>query len=95
MTTRQEAPINKNLLVWAREQAHLTIDEAVVRAAIKALKSKGLTAAERLELWERGDQNPTLHELEAIAKAYRRPLLTFFLSGPPRIETGLKDFRTV
>jgi len=95
MTTRQEAPINNSLLLWAREQAHLTIDEAVVRAAIKALKSKGLTAAKRLELWESGKQNPTLNELESIAKAYRRPLLTFFLSRPPRIETGLKDFRTV
>jgi Zn-dependent peptidase ImmA (M78 family) len=95
MPTRQEAPINHTILEWARKQTDFTPEQAVVRAGIKALKSRGLTAEERLVKWESGQEKPTLNELELIAKAYRRPLLTFFLSEPPRMETRLQDFRTV
>jgi Zn-dependent peptidase ImmA (M78 family)/transcriptional regulator with XRE-family HTH domain len=95
MPTRQEAPINHAILEWARKQTDFTPEQAVVRAGIKGLKSRGLTAEERLVKWESGQGKPTLNELELIAKAYRRPLLTFFLSEPPRIETRLQDFRTV
>lgn len=95
MPTRQEAPINNAILEWARKQTDFTPEQAVARAGIKGLKSRGLTAEERLVKWESGQEKPTLNELELIAKAYRRPLLTFFLSEPPRIETRLQDFRTV
>ena len=95
MPTRQEAPINHAILEWARKQTDFTHEQAVARAGIKGLKRRGLTAEERLAKWESGQEKPTLNELELIAKAYRRPLLTFFLSEPPRIETRLQDFRTV
>jgi len=92
---RQEAPVNRIVLEWARIRAGLTPKQAVARAGIKGLKRRGLDAEERLVRWEQGEERPTLNELELIAKAYRRPLLTFFLSQPPRTETGLQDFRTV
>jgi Zn-dependent peptidase ImmA (M78 family)/transcriptional regulator with XRE-family HTH domain len=95
MPTRQEAPVNHAILEWARKQTDFTPEQAVTRAGIKGLKSRGLTAEERLVKWESGQEKPTLNELELIAKAYRRPLLTFFLSEPPRVETRLQDFRTV
>ncbi len=94
MPMRQEAPINHIILEWARRQTDFTPEQAVMRAGIKDLKSKGLTAQERLVKWESGQEKPTLNELELIAKAYRRPLLTFFLSEPPRVVTSLQDFRT-
>lgn len=95
MSTRQEVPLNHHLLQCAREQADFTLEQAATRAGIKDLKSMGLSAKERLAIWERGEEKPTLNQLELIARAYRRPLLTFFLSEPPRMETRLQDFRTV
>jgi Zn-dependent peptidase ImmA (M78 family)/transcriptional regulator with XRE-family HTH domain len=95
MPTRQEAPVNHIILEWARRQTDYTPEQAVARAGIKGLKSRGLTAEERLVKWESGQEKPTLNELELIAKAYRRPLITFFLSEPPRVETRLQDFRTI
>lgn len=95
MPTRQEAPVNHTILEWARKQADFTPEEAVARAGIKGLKRQGLKAEERLVKWESGQEKPTLNELGLIAKAYRRPLLTFFLSEPPSMETCLQDFRTV
>jgi len=95
MATRQEVPINHNMLQWARRQADFNPNQVVARARIKGLKTRGLTAEERLAIWESGQEKPTLNELELLARAYRRPLLTFFLSEPPRVETGLQDFRTI
>jgi Zn-dependent peptidase ImmA (M78 family) len=95
MPIRQELPINNHILLWAREQTKFSIDDVVARAKIKDLKNKGISAKERLMFWESGKENPTIGELELIAKAYRRPLLTFFLPNPPMIETRLQDFRTI
>ncbi|MBI2861165.1 MAG: ImmA/IrrE family metallo-endopeptidase [Chloroflexi bacterium] len=93
--TRQEAPINYAILKWARKQTDFTPEQAAARARIRGLERRGLTSEERLVKWESGEEKPTLSELELIAKAYRRPLLTFFLSEPPRAETRLQDFRTI
>lgn len=95
MHVRQEVPVNHTILRWAREQADFTLEQAAARARIKHLKRGSVTAGDRLLAWESGTEKPTLGELEAIAKAYRRPLLTFFMSVPPRPETGLSDFRTL
>jgi Zn-dependent peptidase ImmA (M78 family)/transcriptional regulator with XRE-family HTH domain len=91
----QEIPVNNDILKWARDEANLSLEEAASRAGIKELKREGLEASDRLAIWESGDEKPTLRQLEQIAKAYRRPLLTFFLSKPPRSETILKDYRTI
>ncbi|MDP2918900.1 MAG: XRE family transcriptional regulator [Dehalococcoidia bacterium] len=95
MPTRQEVPINSQILRWARERAQLTPEEASARAGIRDLRIRGLPAKDRLLIWESGQEKPTLNELELIAKAYRRPIITFFLPEPPVIQTGLQDFRTV
>ncbi|MBI2934009.1 MAG: ImmA/IrrE family metallo-endopeptidase [Chloroflexi bacterium] len=95
MPTRQDVPINPRILRWAREQASFSPEQAADRAGIRELKAKGLTGGERLATWESGKDSPTLNDLEAIARAYRRPLLTFFLPEPPQVETRLQDFRTV
>lgn len=95
----EAAPINKKLLKWAREEANLSLEDAALRAGIKGLKPKkdflGLTPTQRLKKWEEGQELPTLRQLEQVAKAYRRPVLTFFLKDPPRKEFRLKDFRTI
>jgi Zn-dependent peptidase ImmA (M78 family) len=92
-------PINPEILAWARSEAKLSAEGAAAKAKIHELKAKGgeeaLTSDKRLELWEKGIQTPTFTQLEQLAKAYRRPIITFFLRQPPKKETKLADFRTI
>ncbi len=96
---REQLPINLGILRWAREDAGLSLSEAAERAQISALQSRGETpgasSADRLRAWEKGEQGMTLRQLQSLAKAYRRPLLTFFLSAPPVKVRTATDFRTL
>lgn len=95
----KDLPINHTILVWARKEANLSLARAASKAGIKDLKARGdketLPSVVRLERWEEGAETPTFAQLENLAKAYRRPVLTFFLPRPPLKATRLKDFRTV
>ncbi len=96
---QQAIPINPAILQWARLEAGLSLHDAVQRAKITAPRTPkdtpALTAEERLEAWENGRDAPSLGQLESVAKAYRRPLITFFLPAPPQKIKGIPDFRTV
>ncbi|GFK93423.1 hypothetical protein NNJEOMEG_01255 [Fundidesulfovibrio magnetotacticus] len=54
-----------------------------------------MNAEERLLSWETGVASPSFKQLESLARAYRRPVLTFFLPSVPVKESSLADFRTV
>jgi len=92
-------PVNHNILVWARKEANLSRESAANKACINDLKARGekegLSSTLRLERWEEGIETPSFSQLEKLAKAYRRPVLTFFLPEPPRKKTRLEDFRTI
>lgn len=90
-----ELPINPRILTWAREDAGFSLAEAAARAKIGALSSKNISSSDRLQLWETGQAIPTLNQLKQIAHAYRRPLITFFLSEPPQKEFFIDDYRTL
>jgi Zn-dependent peptidase ImmA (M78 family)/transcriptional regulator with XRE-family HTH domain len=85
--------INPEILVWARETAGLTPDEAVKRLGIR--DARGVAAADRLAALEAGKEVPTRPMLLKMAKQYRRPLLTFYMSAPPRKGERGRDFRTL
>ena len=93
------SPCNSGLLRWAREEANLSVEEAALKAGIQDLKPKGekpgLPAGERLARWEDGVEYPSFQQLEKLAWAYRRPVLTFFLKSTPRKTSRMADFRTV
>jgi len=79
-------PVKPAVLIWARESMGRTVKEA---AAI-------LGESEELVLqWEAGQQQPTLHQVKALARFYKRPLAAFFLPGPPQELSLPHDFRTL
>ncbi|MFH0768091.1 MAG: ImmA/IrrE family metallo-endopeptidase [Chloroflexota bacterium] len=95
----KDIPINHDILVWARKQANLSTERAAQKAKITKIKhgvlAELLTPSLRLEQWEEGNGSPTYSQLINLAKAYRRPILTFFLSEPPKKEIHILDFRSL
>ena len=85
--------VNPDILVWARTTAGLTLDDAARKVGIT--DARGVAAADRLALLERGEQEPTRPVLVRMAKQYRRPLLAFYLAAPPRTSDSGTDFRTL
>ncbi|MCY4196480.1 MAG: helix-turn-helix transcriptional regulator [Rhodobacteraceae bacterium] len=80
--------VNPDILVWARETAGLSVEEAA--KTLQLTTSARSTAAEKLE---RGEKSPTRNQLNSMAKAYRRPLLVFYMEEPPRTGSRGTDFR--
>ncbi|MFL6605753.1 MAG: ImmA/IrrE family metallo-endopeptidase [Steroidobacteraceae bacterium] len=79
--------VNQKILKWARETSGMTLEEAA--------KALDITRPERLEALEAGTEHPSRPVLLKMAKEYRRPLLTFYLSHPPRRGDRGQDFRTL
>lgn len=84
MAKRAEALINHELLIWARKNAGLNIDQASKKVGVPA---------ERLASWESGENRPTINQLRRLAQAYKRPMAVFYLPEPPRDFQPLRDYR--
>ena len=84
-------PINPNILVWARQSAGLTIDDAAEKLGLSTTAKS--SAAEKLAALESGQTQPTRSQLNSFANVYKRPLLNFYLSEPPRKGDRGQDFR--
>src|SRR6266550_3091565 len=84
MAPRQYVPVKPKLLVWARESAGFTIDQAAKKVGVKP---------ERLAAWEAGDLAPTAQQLRNAASVYKRPLGAFFMAAPPEEPVRPHDFR--
>lgn len=84
MAEINRAVINPQLLVWARESAGINLNLAAKRLKVRA---------ERLRAWEEGSSHPTIKQLWACSKFYRRPLGVFFFSAPPPMPPEIHDFR--
>ncbi|MCX6089796.1 MAG: ImmA/IrrE family metallo-endopeptidase [Candidatus Atribacteria bacterium] len=74
--------VKPELLRWARERASRSVES--LRKPFP-----------ELVLWERGEMNPTLKQLEDFAKATRTPIGFFFLTEPPVERVPIPDFRIV
>lgn len=85
--------VNANILKWARVTAGLTSEEAVKKLDIKG--AHGVTAVDRLDALETGQDTPSRPILVKMAKHYRRPLLTFYMNDIPRKGERGEDFRTL
>jgi Zn-dependent peptidase ImmA (M78 family) len=80
MPTRVE--VHPELLAWARQRSGLTLDDVEHRFPM-------------LAAWERGEQQPTLKQLESFAQATHTPIGFLFLPEPPVEKVPIPDYRTV
>jgi Zn-dependent peptidase ImmA (M78 family)/DNA-binding XRE family transcriptional regulator len=79
-----KAIVKAELLVWARESAHLRLTEAARKAQVKE---------EQLSAWEQGEGQPSIPQLRKLGRVYKRPLAVFYLPKPPKMFDALRDFR--
>jgi Zn-dependent peptidase ImmA (M78 family) len=89
---RQEEKINPEILVWARESAGLGVEEAAKKLALSDSKTE--SGEKKLLELERGARFPTRAQLGKFAKEYRRPLIAFYMSAPPKTANRGEDFRS-
>jgi Zn-dependent peptidase ImmA (M78 family)/transcriptional regulator with XRE-family HTH domain len=85
--------VSHEILSWARETAGLSLSEAVGKLGI--WPRLGVSAVDRLAAIEAGEVEPTRTQLLKMAQHYRRPLVTFYMSAPPRKGDRGEDFRNV
>ena len=86
--------VNPAILVWARKAAGLTLEEAA-RKNQSLRDTRSASAADKLNALEYGMNEPSRPVLVEMARVYRRPLLTFYLSEPPEKGDRGADFRTL
>lgn len=84
--TKNEAIINPEVLLWARESAGFRVEEAAKKAQLKS---------EKLLACEYGEQRLTISQLRKLSNVYKRPLAFFYLPKPPvsEIDSDIQDFR--
>ncbi len=85
--------VNPANLIWARETAGLSLEEAAKKLNLGDTKKH--TAIEKLELLESGEKAPSRAQLSKMSEKYRQPLLAFYLNQPPRKGDRGQDFRTL
>ena len=85
--------INPEILVWARETAGLSRQEAAWKLGFR--DSSRSTAEDKLTAIEYGQKRPSRPQLVRMADRYRRPLLVFYLSKPPAEGVRGVDFRAL
>jgi len=78
------AYVNKALLIWGREDAGLSIEQAAKKVRVKV---------ERLKAWEDGERKPSVAQLKALGRVYRRPIAVFFLANPLAAFRPMHDYR--
>ena len=76
------APVKPELLRWARERAGLEVEALTRRFP-------------RYQEWENGAAQPTLRQVEDLAKATQAAVGYFFLTAPPDESLPIPDLRTV
>ena len=85
--------VNPEILSWARETAGFSPAQAVEKLSIN--DARGVAAVDRLAAIESGATEPSRPLLLKMAKHYRGPLVTFYMSAKPRKGDRGEDFRNL
>ena len=86
--------VNPEILIWARETAGLDLSEAARRNQ-NLRDTRSSSAVDKLNAIEHGMDEPSRLVLAEMARVYRRPLVTFYLSRLPAKGDRGADFRTL
>ena len=84
MPNQPTIAINPSLLVWAREQSGYDLDRVAKRLQVKE---------ERVAEWEAGERQPTMRQVENLARMFHRPLSVFFMPRPPQLPPLAAEYR--
>ena len=84
MSPAVPVPVSAAVLVWARTESGYSVELAAEKLAVKT---------ERLAEWESGNRQPTMRQIETLAKVYHRPLSLFFQPKPPSIPSLAAEYR--
>jgi Zn-dependent peptidase ImmA (M78 family)/transcriptional regulator with XRE-family HTH domain len=82
--SHQAIAINPSLLAWAREESGYEPDQIAKRLQVKI---------ERITAWENGERQPTMRQIENLARLLHRPLSVFFLPRPPQLPPLAAEYR--
>lgn len=85
--------VNPDILRWARETAALSVEAAAKKLGLD--DARGVTAEGRLAALEAGRSEPSRSLLLKMTQHYRRPLVAFYMTAPPRKGDRGEDFRSV
>ncbi len=82
-----KAPVNSELLSWARVEHGLSVDQAARALGVKP---------DRLESWEHGDAFPTLNQVRNLARLYQRTPASLLIRRTPSNDEHQRptDFRS-
>jgi Zn-dependent peptidase ImmA (M78 family)/transcriptional regulator with XRE-family HTH domain len=80
----QEISINPALLAWARQESGYAVDRVARRLHVKE---------ERVAAWETGQRQPTLRQVENLARFFHRPLSVFYMPRPPQLPPLAAEYR--
>ncbi|HVZ75211.1 MAG TPA: XRE family transcriptional regulator [Polyangia bacterium] len=84
MSPAQLIAITPSLLTWAREESGYDPAGVAKRMQVKE---------ERLLSWESGERQPTLKQVENLARVLHRPLSVFFMPQPPQLPPLAAEYR--
>lgn len=86
MPKRVTAPVNKEVLIWARVAIGYDVPTAAKKIGVKP---------EKLKEWEGGGSRPSFPQLKKIASTYKRVTSIFFYKNVPQDPSLPKDFRVL
>ncbi len=84
MSVAVPVPVSAAVLIWARQESGYSVDRVAERLGVKS---------ERLAGWEQGELQPTMRQIESLAKFYHRPLSLFFQPKPPTVPALAAEYR--
>jgi transcriptional regulator with XRE-family HTH domain len=84
MPSNQAIAVNPSLLAWARTESGYALDRVAKRLNVKE---------ERVAAWEAGERQPTLKQVENLARFLHRPLSIFFMPRPPQLPPLATEYR--
>ena len=79
---REQIPVTPSVIIWARERAGFSVEEASENFA-------------KIAAWEAGEAFPTYPQLERLADKFKLPIAVFFFPEPPDLPPISDSFRTL